>query len=99
MGKICFRPSEFNEQYIPPTVFFDYPSDLGVFRSDKLRIEDEDSRKLRYSCYWERNCIKNAFVRAGFTKQGKKWTVNWGKHPRESDFRSYNCLQKVINYI
>lgn len=97
-GFIKLRPSEFNEDIFPPTIFFDYPKELNMFRDDKNRLEPSTSRKLRYNSYWERICIRNAFYRAGFEKNEKNWTVLWSKHRKNSDFKSFNCLQKVNHF-
>ena len=67
---------------IPATIFFEYPRDLHMKRDDKSVIEELNGRKLAFKCYWERICIKNAFIRAGFERinDGKKWTALWSKH-------------------
>ena len=65
-GTFKLRPSGFKG--LPPTVYVDYPSDLGIIRTDTGYIEPVGKRFLHYKCAWERNCIKNGFQRAGFSK-------------------------------
>ena len=65
-GTFKLRPSGFKG--LPPTVYVDYPSDLGIIRTDIGFIEPIGKRVLHYKCAWERNCIKNGFQRAGFLK-------------------------------
>jgi hypothetical protein len=63
-GHIHLRPSNF--RILPPTVFFEYPPELNIQRKDIGYIEPlGNTRSLVYGCHWERNCIKNAFKRAG----------------------------------
>jgi len=66
MGTFKVRPSGFKG--LPPTVFIDYPSDLGITRTDIGYVEPIGNRTLHFKCAWERNCIKNCFQRAGFSK-------------------------------
>ena len=64
LGTFKLRPSGFR---LPPTVYVDYPSDLNMLRTDVGYLEELGHRILNYKCSWERNCIKNAFHRAGFS--------------------------------
>ena len=43
---VRLRPSAFNN--IPPTVFIEYPPELGMTRQDESEIEELGSRKLGY---------------------------------------------------
>lgn len=95
-GCIKMRPSSF--QGIPATVYFDYPSELGVKREDGCVVEALKHRKLAYNCYWERICIKNAFKRAWFVKSEKQWTALWSKHQNPTQMQELNCLQKVNHF-
>ncbi|KAJ1442922.1 tubulin-tyrosine ligase family-domain-containing protein [Ochromonadaceae sp. CCMP2298] len=95
-GHVRLRPSQFRN--VPPTIFVDYPPELGVRREDLSVIEALGNRKLGYKCYWERVCIKNAHTRAGFVKSEKHWTSLWSKHQNESQIRDLNCLQKVNHF-
>ncbi|GMI26023.1 hypothetical protein TeGR_g9801 [Tetraparma gracilis] len=59
-----------------PTIYFDYPANLrslGIQRpvspGSEFVAEDLGGRKIFYKCVWERNCVKNAFVRAGFRRK------------------------------
>ena len=91
------RYSSYLDRYIHQ-VFFDYPKDLKKVREDTYRFDPDDGRKLRYNSYWERICIKNAFLRAGFEKSDKNWTVLWSKHQKSQSFKMFNCLQKVNHF-
>ncbi|CAK4484573.1 unnamed protein product [Aphanomyces euteiches] len=87
----------------PPVVCFDYPSDLNVKRSypDGVVVQDVDMRvSIFFKCYWERNCIKNAFYRAGLVriKKGKKWTAAWVKHMSREKFRTLQPHQRVNHF-
>jgi tubulin polyglutamylase TTLL4 len=95
-GFVRLRPSMFRN--LPSTVFFEYPPELALKRMDASVLEPLEHRKLGYDCYWMRNCIKNAFLRAGFEKSEKNWTINWTKHQNQSQLRAMNCLQKVNHY-
>lgn len=95
-GTVKMRPSSFVG--VPGTVYFDYPLDLGIVRKDNGVIEALGKRKLQYSLYWSRNCIKNAFQRAGFTATKNNWTAIWAKHQDESVLAHLNCLQKVNHF-
>ncbi len=97
-GMLLLRPSEFNETLIPSTVYFEYPKELKKTRNDKSSLDPENGRRLRYNSYWERICIKNAFLRAGFEKSEKNWTVLWSKHQTAQSFKTFNCLQKVNHF-
>lgn len=93
---VRMRPSSFAG--MPSTVFFDYPTELMYQRVDVCVEEALEGRKLRFDTHWERNCIKKAFVRAGYTRSLKKWTALWSKHQSEEALRSLNCLQKVNHF-
>ena len=71
-GQVRLRPSRFRG--IPATVFIDYPPELGVRRSDTSVLVDlgegPKRKRMQYSSYWERMCVRNAFLRAGFAKVG-----------------------------
>ena len=76
------KPSLFADR--EPTIYFDYSKELGEQRSDFFIIQPLNARKLVYQTKWERNCVKNAFSRAGFdrkTGSGPSWNAYWGKHP------------------
>ena len=55
-----------------------------------------------YRSHWERICIKNAFLRAGFEKtenaSSKYWTVMFSKHQNNSQMKELNCLQKINHF-
>ena len=73
-----------------PGIYFDYPGtlrELGITRDRQgagadFYVEELGNRKIFYKCNWERNCIKNAFNRAGFRRKisGVQWNCQWGKH-------------------
>ena len=98
LGYVRLRPSQFKR--LPATVFMEYPPELEIKRVDISKLEELGNRKLYYSSYWERICVKNAFLRAGFTKtEGSNyWTALWSKHQNESQLKSLNCLQKVNHF-
>ena len=84
-----------------PTIFFDYPKELDIPRHQYFAIQKLSSRKLIYFSKWERNCVKNAFSRAGFDrtdKQGSAWNAYWGKHPTHKDISEMNRFQKVNHF-
>lgn len=93
---VRLRPSQFNG--IPATVFFEYPAYLLRQRDDVSSLELLGKRKLRFQTYWERNCIKNAFLRAGFERSDKKCTAYWSKHMDEAELKNLNCLQKINHF-
>lgn len=100
-GMIRMRPSKFND--IPGTIFIEYPPELGIKRNDISNLENLGSRKLFYSSYWGRNCIKNAFKRAGFerleeTTPSGLCTAMWSKHLPPSILKNFNCLQKMNHF-
>ena len=95
-GYIRIRPSKFH--MIPSTVFVEYPKGLGMMRSDTSELESERDQKLHYRCQWARNCIKNAFTRAGFEESAQNWTVLWAQHQTPYILRGLNCLQKVNHF-
>lgn len=53
------------------------------------------SRKLAYVTKWERNCVKNAFARAGFSRTDDQgvWNAKWGKHPSHREISELNRFQ------
>lgn len=100
-GHWRMRPSAFRG--LPASVFFEYPPELGLQREDESYLEPTgDARVLEYSCHWERNCIKNAFRRAGFVRSSigslSRWTALWGKHSQMTDIKEYNCFRKVNHF-
>ena len=74
VGYVRMRPSEFKN--LPATVFFEYPPELGMKRSDLSRLDELKNRKLCYTSFWDRICIRNAFLRAGFKVSDTNWTGN-----------------------
>lgn len=95
-GTFKIRPSGF--RCVPPTVYVDYPPDLGIVRNDIYAIEPLKARVLHFKCHWERICIKNGFQRAGFVKSDVKWTALWSKHQTDSAIKDLNCLQKINHF-
>lgn len=83
---------------LPPTVFVDYPPELGIRRDDLSETIPLGTKKLQYKSHWERICIRNAFNRAGFMKGGKLWTAMWSKHQSQTQLDGLNCLQKVNHF-
>ena len=84
-----------------PTIFFDYPKELNIPRHQYFAVQKLSSRKLIYFSKWERNCVKNAFARAGFDrtdKQSSAWNAYWGKHPSHKDISEMNRFQKVNHF-
>lgn len=97
-GFVRLRPSSFN--HIPSTVFVEYPPELKLKRQDVSTLEPLGLRKLIYSSHWERICIRNAFLRAGFENNPnkKEWTALWSKHQNDAQMKGLNCLQKVNHF-
>lgn len=95
-GFIRVRPSKFAN--IPSTIFIEYPPELGIRRSDRSILEANAHRKLAFTSYWERICVRNAFFRAGFVKSDTCWTAMWAKHLTDEELRELNCLQKVNHF-
>ena len=94
-GEVKLVPSMFPDR--PPTVFFEYPKELGMARFDNVCYSEPlGSRRLLFKCHWERNSVKNAFYRAGFsrTKSTLSWTASWGKHPTREGFR-YARIRRI----
>ncbi|OQR93883.1 tubulin polyglutamylase [Achlya hypogyna] len=87
-----------------PTICFDYPADLGVVRMYPPGVATtevvSETHPVFFKCYWERNCVKNAFVRAGFRRllKGKKWTAAWIKHLPRTAFKSLQPHQKINHF-
>ena len=91
-----------------PGIYFDYPEclrNIGIVRDEQgpgadFYIEELGSRKIFYKCNWERNCIKNAFNRAGFRRKisGVQWNCAWTKHLSTEGFQSLNRFQKANHF-
>jgi tubulin polyglutamylase TTLL4 len=97
MRVLKMRPSGF--KLLPSTVYFDYPAGIGVPERVDAAIEEPiGKRKLHYETHWERNCIKNAFARAGFSRSMKQWTALWTPHQSKDVLRAMTCLQKVNHF-
>ena len=96
LGFVRMRPSKFN--FIPASVFFEYPKELNMVRKDVSTIDKMGRKSLNYSCQWGRNCIKNAFKRAGFNDDTNNWTAMWSKHQAQETIKNMNCLQKVNHF-
>jgi hypothetical protein len=85
----------------PPTIFFDYPSELCLVRQPAYsQLQDLGARRLVYFSKWERNCVKNTFARAGFvrTKNGAAdggWNAFWGHHSTHAELSNMNKYQRV----
>lgn len=87
-GEVKLVPSMFPDR--SPTVFFEYPKELGMARFDNVYFSEPlGGRRLLFKTHWERNSVKNAFYRAGFsrTRSTLSWTASWGKHPTREGFR------------
>lgn len=87
-GEVKLVPSMFPDR--PPTVFFEYPKELGLVRCDNAYFSEPlGGRRLLFKSHWERNSVKNAFFRAGFsrTKSTLSWTASWGMHPTREGFK------------
>jgi tubulin polyglutamylase TTLL4 len=92
----------------PSTIYFDYPlslRELGITRKkghpgSDFSVEDLKNRKIFYKCVWERNCVKSAFMRAGFRRKisGQIWNCGWVKHPTTEGFEALNRFQKVNHF-
>lgn len=96
-GCVRLRPS-IAGPFLPPTIFFEYPQDLKLRRRDSSLTEPIGGRKIGYKSHWERICIRNAFIRAGFKKSSKYWTAMWSKHQNSEQIEQMNCLQKVNHF-
>lgn len=100
-GQVRLQPSLFGNSR-PPTIFFDYPEELKISREPSFfEVRNLQSRKLLYFCKWERNCVKNAFARAGFERTKEKsgdWTALWGNHPTTTEFSNLSRYQKVNHF-
>ena len=100
LGFVRMRPSHFRG--LPSTVFIEYPPELGIQRIDTNSLEPLGNRKLIYRSHWERVCIKNAFVRAGFSKTesatSRQWTALFSKHQSSAQMKDMNCLQKINHF-
>ncbi|GMH51208.1 hypothetical protein TL16_g00962 [Triparma laevis f. inornata] len=105
-GEVRCVPSLFPHRV--PGIYFDYPSTLrtlGITRDNQgagsdFYVEELGGRKIFYKCNWERNCIKNAFNRAGFRRKisGVQWNCQWGKHLTTDGFESLNRFQKANHF-
>ncbi|KAF0683455.1 Aste57867_24489 [Aphanomyces stellatus] len=89
----------------PPIVCFDYPADLDVTREvpDGVVVEEIEANAataVYFKSYWERNCIKNAFFRAGLVrlKKGRKWTAAWVKHMPRTKFKLLQAHQRINHF-
>lgn len=92
-GEVKLVASMFPDR--PPTVFFEYPKELTMARFDNsYYTEPLGGRRLLFKTHWERNSVKNAFFRAGFsrTRSTLTWTASWGKHPTREAFRCHLSL-------
>ena len=100
VGFVRMRPSQFND--LPSVIFMEYPPELGIHRIDLNVLEALGKRKLVYRSHWERVCIRNAFLRAGFEKtenpSSKYWTAMFSKHQNLSQMKDLNCLQKINHF-
>lgn len=89
-----------------PTVCFEYPSLLNTTRTyPSLNADSNNSGmsgaivavkaqdlQLYFKTHWERNCVKNAFAAAGFSRTKKKWVewhVAWAKHIPKDNFKLF----------
>ena len=87
----------------PATLFFEYPKELGLSRPGPSLHEPLGTRKLGFKCAWERNCVKNAFVLAGFGREREDkrggtagpWSAAWMKHLQPEQFAALARNQKV----
>ncbi|RLN91151.1 hypothetical protein BBJ28_00017594 [Nothophytophthora sp. Chile5] len=53
---------------------------------------DAPELALFYRTSWERNCVKNAFAAAGFSRTRKKWSgwhLAWAKHVQRTQFQQF----------
>ena len=90
----------------PPTVYFDYPKELGLSRAGPSFEEPLGARKLGFKCAWERNCVKSAFFKAGFVrvfedKRGAPsgpFNACWSKHLANEQFTGMTRFQKVNHF-
>lgn len=94
---VHLRPS-IASPHIPATIFVEYPPELKMRRLDAGHVEELGERKMGYKSHWERICVRNAFVRAGFKKSSKYWTGLWSKHQNSAQLSELNCLQKVNHF-
>jgi len=83
----------------PPTVHFEYPPELEMKRKTDSFISNIPVETLRYKLYWERNCVKNCFARAGFKRTKTScWNISWFKHPSPDQYRRLHPCQKVNHF-
>lgn len=71
---------------------------MNIVRGGPRIMQELSARKLVYLTNWERNCVKNAFSRAGFERTKStngSWNGYWGKHPAAAEFAAMNRFQKV----
>ncbi|RHY25785.1 hypothetical protein DYB32_008096 [Aphanomyces invadans] len=94
-----------DDDAMSPEICFDYPLDLHVTRTYDAGIVVEEidastSSTVFFKSYWERNCIKNAFFRAGLVRitKGKKWTAAWTKHMSRSKFKTLQPHQRINHF-
>ena len=86
-------------QHRPATVFFDYPFSKKRKKPQGLCITNTDI-EVKYSCTWERNCIKNAFKEAGCIRNEteKFQSCDWIKPPAPGYFKKLKCYNRVNHY-
>ncbi|CAM9545820.1 unnamed protein product, partial [Phaeothamnion confervicola] len=95
-GEVRLTPSLFPGR--AATVFFEYPAALNITRSDKYGLRESlGHRRLLFRTSWERKCVTDAFVRAGFsqTRALSSWSASWTKHPTTEQFQALKRFQKV----
>jgi len=102
-GEVRLVPSLFRGR--APTIFFEYPENLRLTRRAMPHFVEPlgRGRRLVYKCHWERNCIKNAFTRAGFERltgsgHSGHWNAVWAKHPTTQAFNELTIWQKVNHF-
>jgi tubulin polyglutamylase TTLL4 len=99
-GQVHIVPSVFGSSRAP-TIYFEYPPELNICRQGPCQMQELSARKLVYLTNWERNCVKNAFARAGFERSKNmngSWNGYWGKHPNPTEFSNMNRFQKVNHF-
>jgi len=102
-GQVKLVPSLFGESRTP-TIHFDYPAELKLSRDPGFFVVSElgKQRRLAYVTKWERNCVKNAFARAGFERltgsDPKGFNGYWGKHLSHKEIAELNRFQKVNHF-
>src|SRR3546814_774860 len=81
----------------PATIFFEYPTHLGMKRQEPSRIVKLKAASApSFRCYWERKVVKDAFLRAGFKRtKGNTWQALWDKHLPREQLEALAACQKV----